>query len=151
MPKVAIDTSIIIEYIDKAAEFHDQANAVFTEILNRKLEAIIPHPILTETYYVSAKIYQKLRIKKPQNQSAELVEWLFRLPSVTIPAENRDLAIEAGVAKYKFCVALTDCYVLGASKIYNSKALFKKPEAEMLSKTGDLKKAYQLVFLSDYK
>ncbi len=151
MPKVAIDTSIIIEYIDKAAEFHDQANAVFTEILNGELEAVIPHPILAETYYVSARIYQKLGMKKPQSLSAELVEWLFRLPSVSVPLENMDLAIEAGAAKYKFCIALTDCYVLAASKIYNSKALFKKPETEMFSKISDLKKAYQLVFLSDYK
>ena len=78
------------------------------------------------------------------------MEWLFRLPSVSIPAENRDLAIEAGAAKYNFCIALTDCYVLGASKIYNAKALFKKQEAEILPKIGELKKAYQLVFLKDY-
>ena len=150
MPRIAIDTSVIIEYIDKAAEFHDQANLVFTAILNNEVEAIIPHQILAETYYVTAKIYQKLGIRKPQSLSDELVEWLFRLPSVSIPAENRDLAIEAGAAKYNFCIALTDCYVLGASKIYNAKALFKKQEAEMLPKIGELKKAYQLVFLKDY-
>jgi predicted nucleic acid-binding protein len=151
MPIIAVDTSVIIEYIDKAAEFHNQANAVFSAIINNEVKAIIPHQILAETYYVSAKIYQKLGIRKPQSLSAELVEWLFRLPSVSIPAENRDLAIEAGAAKYNFCIALTDCYVLGAAKIYNAKALFKKPEAEMLTKIGELKKTYQLVFLSDYK
>jgi uncharacterized protein len=147
MPTVAVDTSVIIEYIDQAAELHEQANAVFTAILNHEVEALIPNQILAETYYVSAKIYQKLGIKNPQSLSAELVEWLFRLPSVSVPVENRDLAIEAGAAKFKFGIALTDCYVLAASKIYNAKALFKKPETEMLSKISDLKKAYRLVFL----
>ena len=86
-----------------------------------------------------------------QSLSAELVEWLFRLPSVTILPENKELAIEVGKTKLKYCLALTDCYVLAASQICNCKALFKKPESEMSQKLSALKKAYQLVFLSDYK
>ena len=151
MPKIVLDTSVIIEYIDKDSEFNDQATGVFASLKKGELEAIIPHPILSETYYVSAKIYQKLGIEKPQSLSAELVEWLFRLPSVTIPVENKDLAIEAGKTKLKYCIALTDCYVLAASQICNCKALFKKPECEMSQKLNALKKAYQLVFLSDYR
>jgi hypothetical protein len=106
---------------------------------------------LSETYYVSSKIYQKLGIEKPQSLSADLVEWLFRLPSVTVPAENKDLAIEAGKTKLKYCLALTDCYVLAASQICNCKALFKKPESEMSRKLNALEREYQLVFLSNYK
>lgn len=151
MPKIALDTSIIIEYIDKNAEFQDQAKAVFGALLKGEFEAIIPHPTLAETYYVSTKIYQKLGITKPESLSEELLEWLVRLPSVTIPAENKDLAIEVGKAKLKYCLALTDCYVLGASQIHSCKALFKKPEKEMLAKISSLQSSYQLIFLSDYK
>ena len=151
MPQIALDTSVIIEYIDKDAEFQEQAKAVFTCLLNGEFEAIIPHSILSETYYVSAKIYQKLGIGNPEGVSAELVEWLFRLPSVVIPTANKDLAIEAGRAKLKYCLSLTDCYVLAASQIYNCKVLFKKPEKEMASKIKELRRSYQLVFLEDFK
>ena len=151
MPKVVLDTSIIIEYIDKEAKFQDQAKAVFSAILEGKIEAIITYPTLSETYYVSAKIYQKLGMAKPQSLAAELVEWLFRLPSVTMAAENKELAIEAGNAKLKYCLALTDCYILAASRVYSCKALFRMPEEEMTGKMAALKKAYQLIFLSDYR
>jgi predicted nucleic acid-binding protein len=151
LPQIALDTSVIIEYIDKDAEFQEQAKAVFTSLINGEFEAIIPHSILSEAYYVSARIYQKLGIVKPEAVSAELVEWLFRLPSVIIPTENKDLSIEAGRTKLKYRLSLTDCYVLAASQIYNCKALFKKPEKEMVPKINELKRSYQLVFLEDYK
>ncbi len=151
MPKVAIDTSVILEFIDKEAEFQEQAKAVFSAVMDGKLEALVSHPTLSETYYFSAKIYQMLGIANPQSLATELTEWLFRLPSVTIPTENKDLAIEAGNAKLKYGLALTDCYVLAASSIYNCKAIFKKPEKEMLQRLEALKKSYQLVFLADYK
>ncbi|MFB3889111.1 MAG: PIN domain-containing protein [Candidatus Bathyarchaeia archaeon] len=151
MPRVVLDTSIIIEYIDKEAEFQDKAKAIFASLIRGELEAIVPHPILAEAYYVSAKIYRKIGMKEPHSLSSELVEWLFRLPSVTAPSENKDLAVEAGKAKLQYCLALTDCYVLAASKVYNCKALFRKPESEMSRNLNALKRAYQLVFLSDYR
>jgi predicted nucleic acid-binding protein len=150
LPQIALDTSVIIEYIDRKAQFQEQAKAVFTALLNSEFEALIPLPTLSETYYVSAKIYQKLGVEKPEDTSAELVEWLFRIPSVTVPTGNKDLAIEAGKAKLKYCLSLTDCYVLATSQIYGCKALFKKPEEEMRRKISQLKRAYQLVFLEDY-
>lgn len=42
-----------------------------------------------------------------------------------------ELALEAGRAKLKYWLALADCYVLAASKIYRAKALFRKREGEM--------------------
>ncbi len=139
-----------MEYIDKKAKFQDQAKGVFSAILEGKIEAIITYPTLSETYYVSERIYQKLGIAKPQSLSAELVEWLFRLPSVTMAKENKELAIEAGNAKLKYCLALTDCYILAASRVYGCKALFRMPEEEMIGKLAELRKAYQLIFLADY-
>lgn len=77
---------------------------------------------------------------------------LFRLPTVTVPAASKDLAIEAGRAKLRYCLSLTDCYVLAASQVYKCKALFKKPESEMIAKIGHFKLlAYSIVFLEDYR
>ena len=151
MAKVAIDTSVIIEYIDTKGELHEQAKIIFSALLTSKLEAILPHPILAETYYVAARLYQKLKIENPQNVASKLIEWLYRLSTTIIPSEDTNLAIETGKTKLNYGLALTDCYVLAASKMHNCKALFKKPEKEMLKNIDRLKKEYQLLFLEDYK
>ncbi len=151
MTKVAIDTSVIIEYIDMKGELHEQAKIIFSALLTSKLEAILPHPILVETYYVAARLYQKLKIENPQNVASKLIEWLYRLSTTIIPSEDTNLAIETGKTKLNYGLALTDCYVLAASKMHNCKALFKKPEKEMLKNIDRLKKEYQLLFLEDYK
>ena len=120
--------------------------------MNGEFEALIPLPTLSETYYVSAKIYQKLGRLEPEEISAQLVEWIFeKLPSVTIPPSSKDIAIEAGRAKLKYSLSMTDCYVLATSQIYNCKALFKTPEDEMQRKIINLKRAYQLAFLSGHR
>lgn len=151
LAKVAMDTSVIIEYIDLRGELHEQARTVFSALSTGKLENIIPHPILAEIYYVAAKLYQKLKIENPHVAASKLIEWLYRLPTTIIPDGDTNLAIETGEAKLNYGLALTDCYVLAASKIYDCKALFKKPEKEMLKNIDALKKEYKLVFLQNYK
>jgi len=146
-----MDTSVIIEYIDLRGELHEQAQTVFSALSTGKLENILPHPILAETYYVATKLYQKLQIENPQVVASKLIEWLYRLPTTIISTEDLNLAIETGKAKLNYGLALTDCYVLASSKIYNCKALFKKPEREMLKNIDALKKEYQLIFLQNYK
>jgi len=145
-----MDTSVIIEYINQKGELHEQAKLTFSALLTSKLEVILPHPILAETYYVATKIYQNLKIENPQNVASKLIEWLYRLPTTVIPSEDMTLAIEAGKAKLNYGLALTDCYVLATSKIHGCKALFKKREKEMLKNINALKKKYQLLFLEDY-
>jgi len=126
--------------------------AVFSATLNGKLEGILPHPILAETYYVAERLYRKLQIENPQIVASKLIEWLYRLPTtIIIPSGDINLAIETGKAKLNYGLALTDCYVLAASKIYNCKALSKKPEREMLKNIDILKKEYQIIFLQNYK
>ncbi len=151
MTKVAMDTSVIIEYIDIKGELHEQAKLTFSALLTSKLEVILPHPILAETHYVATKLYHKFKIENPQNVAAKLIEWLYRLPATIIPNADINLAIEAGKAKLNHGLALTHCFVLAASKIHNCKALFKKREKEMLKNIDALKREYQLLFLEDYK
>ena len=151
MARASIDTSVIIKYIDEEGEYHEQAKAVFSAILSGKLEAIIPHPILVETYYVATRIYQKLEIEEPETTATKLVEWLYRLPTVIIADTNLNLALEAGRIKLHYKLALTDCYILATSKIYNCTALFRKLETEMLKNIKQLKRNYKIIFLEDYK
>ena len=150
MSKVTVDTSVIVEYIDEEGEFHEEAEAVFLMLITGKLEAIIPHPILAETYYVSTKIYSELEFKEPEKTSFKLIKWLYQLPTVTIP-DGLNLAMEAGRVKLRYGLALTDCYVLATSKTYGCKALFRKRGKEMLEKIDLLEKEYPILFLEDYR
>ena len=151
MTKVAVDTSVIIEYVDLEGELHEEAQTIFSALLTGKLESVFPHPILAETYYVATKLYNNLQTKDSESMATKLVEWLYRLPTTVVPSEGTDLAVEAGRAKLNYGLALTDCYVLAASKLYGCKALFKKPEKEMQKKMDALKKEYHFLFLEDYK
>ena len=150
LARISVDTSVIIEYIDRKGELHEQAEAVFSAILAGKLEAVIPHPTLAETYYVASRIYQELGVEDPEVTATKLVEWLYRLPTVTIAGMSLDLALEAGRIKLYYKLALTDCYVLAASRIYDCTALFKKPEKEILENLEEIKKNYRVIFLKDY-
>lgn len=146
-----MDTSVIIEYIDEIGSLHSQAKAIFSAIISGKLEAIIPSSILAETYYVSARIYDKLGFRDFENRAIRLVEWLYRLPLIKVVAEDLRLILEAGRIKFNYGLALTDCFVIAASKVYNCKAVFKKLEREMLNKFNELQKEYNIIFLEYYK
>ena len=147
---MVLDTSVIIEYIDRRGEYHEQARVVFDAILLGKLKAIIPHPILSETYYVATRVYEALRLEHARERAIKLVEWLYRLPTVIVKDTDLSLAIEAGKVKLKYGIALTDCYVLASAKIYKGKAVFRKREREMLNKITNIEKEYPIVFLEDY-
>jgi predicted nucleic acid-binding protein len=151
LTEVALDTSVIIEYIDRKGAFHEQAETVITACSTGELKAVLPHPILAETYYVTARLYHKLKVEEPHVQALNLIEWLVRLPTTILPSQTIELAVETGKTKLDYRLALTDCYVLAASKIHSCKALFKKPEREMLETIDTLRKKYQILFLEDYK
>jgi len=136
-----------VEFLDISGELHEQAKTIFSAA--GKLEAVIPHPVLAETFYVASKLYTMLGLENGEKRASKLVEWLHSLPMVAIP--NTELALEAGRAKRKYGLALTDCYVLASSKIYEGKALFRKLERETVKVITELKKEYQLVFLEEYR
>jgi len=150
MSYVALDTSVIIEYVDLKGRFHNQAGGAFAGVLSGELTALIPHVVLAETYYVSCGMYGRLGLKDPTARSEKLVEWLYRSPNIEITSGTLDLALESGRIKGDFGLALTDCYVMAAAKQRRGKALFRKREAEMSGQIRELVKTYSLVFLEDY-
>lgn len=151
MARVGLDTSVIVEYIDEEGEYHEHAEAVFSAIISGRLEALIPHPILAETFYVAARLYRELGAGEPEATASKLVKWLYRLPQVKVIGTSLELALEAGKVKLRYKLALTDCYLIAACKIHGCTALFKRPEAEMLKSVEQLKKDYRVVFLEEYK
>lgn len=146
---MAIDTSVIIEFIDRQGEHHDRAGDLFSSLISGELGATVPHPVLAEVYYVSSRIYGNLGLKDPSGRSEKLVTWLCGLPAVTVLGNGADLATRAGEAKLNLGLALTDCYVLAASKVRKCEALFKRRENEMLEKMEALEDEYQVGFLED--
>ena len=149
MARAALDTSVIIEYVDRKGRFHEQAEAVFASVFRGELEAVVPHPVLAETYYVAARVYRALGLPDPEKRAEALVKWLAALPAVKV-VEGAELAVEAGVAKLKLGLALTDCYVLAAAKLAGARAVFRSREAEMRAVAERLEKEYGAVFLEDY-
>lgn len=148
MARVALDTGVVVEYIDLKGRYHRQAEAIFTSVLAGKLEAVIPHPVLAETYYVAARVYAASGAPDPERRAGELVKWLVALPAVEV-VEGAELAVEAGSLKLKLGLALTDCYVLAAAKLAGGRAVFRSREAEMSRVAGQLKE-YGAIFLEDY-
>lgn len=148
---VAMDTGVVIEYIDQRGKYHDQAETVFSSLLAGDLRVVLPHPVLAEVHYVSARVFEALDLENPHGRAMKLVSWLRGLPTVIVPDGSADFVAEVGRAKLNYRLALTDCYVLAASKIHKCGALFRRCEKEMLKRADALKEEYQIVFLEDYK
>lgn len=146
--RAVLDTSVIAEHVNRAGKLHNQASLIFKAINAGKLEAIIPSPVIAETFYVAARVYSELRLPNPVKRAEFLVRWLDRHPGVKILREL-DLDIEAGRIKLEYGLSLTDCYVLAASRICGAAAVFRKREKEMENVEEKLKK-FKLIFLEDY-
>jgi predicted nucleic acid-binding protein len=138
---------VLIEYINLSGSLHKEAKAVIQSILDGKIIAIIPHPVLTETYYVSVRIYEELDIKNPEQRAKNFVEWLYRSPNFSLAEPSLELAILAGSIKRKFNLALTDSYVLASAKLYRAKAVFRSKEKEILESFEEITKECDVVFL----
>lgn len=72
MARVVLDTGVIIEYVDLKGSLHEQARAVFDAVVSGRLEALIPHPVLAETFYVAVRIYSSLGVRDPLARAARL-------------------------------------------------------------------------------
>ena len=147
MSYVSLDTGVIAEYIDLAGSLHKEAEAIVRNVLGGKLLAIIPHPILVETYYVSARIYESLGLRDPEERAEKLFEWLYRSPNISLAEPSLELAILAGKVKRKFSLALTDAYVLASAKLYGGKALFRSKEKEIVKRLNKIIDEYDVAFL----
>ena len=123
---IVLDSSVVIEYIDLEGELHETAKIIFENLNQGKLTGLLPHPVLVETYYVAQRIYERVNPYNAKKKAMLLVNWLYSHPHLKVVVDTINLAILAGDIKLKLRLALTDCYVLAVSKMYNAKAVFKK-------------------------
>lgn len=150
MTSVVLDTGVIVEYVDLRGAFHEAARALFNALLSGKLEALVPHAVLAETYAVARRIYEALGLPDADSRAAKLINWLYSLPSVRVEGVGLELALEAGRVKARYKLALTDCYVLALSKLSGCAAVFRAREREMQRALAELQREFKLVFLEDY-
>ena len=66
--KVVLDTSVIIEYVDKASPWHKYARAIFNEIIRGRIVAFIPAIVLSEVLYVAKRVYEKTKTRDPKEK-----------------------------------------------------------------------------------
>lgn len=148
--RAVLDTGVIVEYIDLEGPYHEPAETLFSAIIEGRLEALIPHPVLSETLYVSYRTYKKLGVPGPQRRAMLLVGWLYRLKTPEPRENSLDLALEAGKAKLRYGLALTDCYVLALSRMAGARPIFRQREREMEKHVEEIEREYKPIFLEDY-
>lgn len=160
----AIDTDVLVEFIDESGDFHSQATTVLECVISGRLTGVITHPIFAELYYVSHRIFEKIDERNkaekdedgesPDSRAEKLITWLFKSPNIFVPLNTIELAIEAGKIKQKFKFALPDSYVIASAKLNQCEAIFKTREEEM-KRSNKLERLkiedkINLVFLEDY-
>jgi len=142
--KIAVDTGVFVDYIDRGSPYHEAAKIVISHL--GQLELILPSITLAEICYVSARILNTAGIENGIERAIEFVEWLYSHPAVRV-VDGLSLSIEAAKLKLQYGIALADCYVLALSRLEGCKALFRKREREM---PEDIEKRFDVAFLEDY-
>jgi predicted nucleic acid-binding protein len=125
--KIAVDTGVFVEYIDRKATYHKAAKAIIDSF--GKLEVLLPAVIISEVCYVTARILNAAGVENAFEKATEFVSWLYSHPAVRI-VNDLNLHNEAARIKLEYGIALADCYVLALSRIEDCKAVFRKRERD---------------------
>lgn len=148
LKKYVVDTSVLAEYIIRDAINRNVVEKLFNDALKKTIELYVTPSTISELIYVSSWIYKIALVENPNEEALNFVEWLnTRVKYVEI---TREISIEAGELRKRFKIALTDCYVIAAAVKLQAKALFLKPEREMLEKIEELR-GLPIAFLTEYK
>ena len=150
MSLAVLDSGVIAEYVNVAGEFNAQSRAIFESIDRGEFRAIVVPATISELYYVLRRMYEGLRMREADRISRLFCEYIYYHPGVEVVEMSLGLLVEAGRIKHAYRLALTDCYVLAASKLYGCRVVFRHREAEMRAVLDSLCKEFQIVFLEDY-
>ncbi|MBC7091958.1 MAG: PIN domain-containing protein [Nitrososphaeria archaeon] len=148
LKKYVVDTSVLAEYIIRDAVYRNVVEKLFNDALKKTIELYVTPYTISELIYVSSRIYKIALLENSNEEALNFVEWLnTRVKYVQITGE---ISIEAGELRKRFNIALTDCYVIAAAVKLQAKALFLKPEREMLEKIEELREL-PIAFLAEDK
>jgi len=67
------DAGVVVECVNLRGEYYELAEAVFGALLVGGLEAIIPHLVLVEAFYVVAGIYRELGLDRLEGRGERVV------------------------------------------------------------------------------
>ncbi|MDW8034569.1 MAG: PIN domain-containing protein [Nitrososphaerota archaeon] len=144
--RYVVDAGVLAEYIVESSPNRSAVKKLLDDVLKKTVELYIIPNTVSELIYVASKLYELAGIEKPNEEALNFVEWLtIRVKIVDV---TPDIAIEAGELRKKLGIALSDCYVIATAIKLEAKALFLKPEKEMLDKIKDLREL-PVAFLSE--
>lgn len=130
--RYVVDTSVVVERVIQGSPFKERIERLFEDARRGSVSLYVTLPTLSEVLYVASKIYALAGIEDPNREAVLLTLWLTARANTVQLAE--DAALRAGELKKILGLALVDCYAIAAAEQLGCKALFLKPEKEMLKK-----------------
>jgi len=146
LERYVVDAGVLVEYIVRGSPYRGAVEKILDGTLAKVVELYITPITVSEIIYVASKIYELAGVEKPNEEALNLIEWLT--VRVKITEITPDMTVKAGEIKKKLGISLSDCYVIAAAINLKAKALFLKPEKEMLNKIEELRKL-PITFLTE--
>ena len=138
MRKLVLDTSVLVDYIVLRSPYRTKVAKLINKASTGKLELYINAVTLSETLYVTSRIYQAAGAENPNREATDFIDWIKnRAKTVNV---NEDIALRAGELKKQLYIALPDCYVISTAEAINATPVFKKVEDEMKSVIEKIRK-----------
>lgn len=148
---IVLDTGVIAESVNKRGEFYAQATTIIDAIKFGSLTALVSPVTVSELHYVLWRIYDQLAIADAGKVSHKFCEYIYYHPNIKIVEMSLELLLEVGSIKHRYSLALSDCFVLAASKLNKCRAVFLQKEDEMEHMLKGLKKEFDILFLEEYR
>lgn len=146
LEKYVVDTGVLAEYIVRGSPHRSAIERLLEGVLKKIVELYITPITASELIYVAFRLYRLANVEKPNDEALSFIEWLnARVKAAEI---TPDIIIEAGELRKKFGIALSDCYVIATAIKLQAKALFLKPEKEMLNRIKELREL-PIAFLAE--
>ena len=142
--RLALDTSVIVEYIVEGSEFEELVSKLLEGRLN--VELYVNPVTLSEVLYVAERIYRVAGIKNSNARALEFILWLEN--KVKMVEVDEFLWKTAGEIKKIFHISLPDAYAIATGIKIQGKTLFRKAEKEMEKKKEELMKK-GVIFLDE--
>ncbi|MEM4726965.1 MAG: PIN domain-containing protein [Candidatus Bathyarchaeia archaeon] len=148
LEKYVVDIGVLAEYIVRSSPYRSTVEKLLDDALKNSVELYITPITVSEVIPVASRLYELARIENPNEEALNFVKWLT--VRIEIAEVTPEIALEAGELRKKLRIALSDCYVIVTAIKLHAKALFLKPEKEMLNRVKELREL-PLAFLTETK
>ncbi|MBS7611242.1 PIN domain-containing protein [Candidatus Bathyarchaeota archaeon] len=141
-----VDTGVLVEYIVRGSPHRSAVEKLLNDVLKKIVELYVTPITVSELIYVASRLYELAGVEKPNEEALNFVKWLtMRAKTVEVAP---DIAVEVGELRKKLRIALSDCYVIATAIKLQAKALFLRPEKEMLDRIEELREL-PIAFLTE--